>query len=600
MYNMARQELTKEDFKASFAVIKETLKPHQATVIFLIILSVIAAAADSFVPLLAGRIFDSIIAVAGGEQIAATGILLIIAIWFGLKVISDIAGWRIDIGTEKLGTRVYAEYISWGFSQLLFLPISFHKKHKQGVVGEKINRAANSIDTIISRVLVRVVPEFLTVALVFVLAFLIEPLLTLILAVAIPIYIFILWLSVSDVALLQRKMFRAWSGAYGDAYEALGNIQEIKQAASEEYERRELARKFVRRAAGIWIRLHVAWGRLSFAQKVLITLTQLAIFTASIFLVRDGSITPGELVAFNAYAAILFGPFVILGQNWQTIQNGAVVIREARKLLTTPTETYEPKGAVALKNLRGEVEFKNVSFRYEAKKEVLSDVSFHARPGEIVALVGESGVGKSTIADLILRFYFPTEGEIFIDGHDIRKLELKAYRRQISVVPQEVSLFNDTIEENIRYGSFTASQKAMEEAARLAHAREFIEKFPKKYKTLVGWRGIKLSVGQKQRIAIARAILQNPHILILDEPTSALDAKSEKYIQESLEELMKGRTTFIIAHRLSTVRKADKIIVLDKGKIAEQGKHDELLAIPNGIYRHLYNLQIGFVGNKKA
>ena len=220
----------------------------------------------------------------------------------------------------------------------------------------------------------------------------------------------------------------------------------------------------------------------------------------------------------------------------------------------------------------------------------MKNVSFTVKPGEVVALVGESGVGKTTLIELILAFHFPTRGKIFIDGHDIRSLDLKNYRSKIATVPQEISLFNDTVLMNIRYGNFGASDVKARRAAEEAHAAEFIESFPKKYRQLVGWRGVKLSTGQKQRIAIARAILRDPRILILDEPTSALDAKSEEVIKASLAKLMRGRTTFIIAHRLSTVQHADKIIVLDKGTIAEVGRHEELLQ-RGGIYRRLYDIQ---------
>jgi subfamily B ATP-binding cassette protein MsbA len=195
--------------------------------------------------------------------------------------------------------------------------------------------------------------------------------------------------------------------------------------------------------------------------------------------------------------------------------------------------------------------------------------------------------------DLISGYYRPTKGRIMVDGHAVQRLDLKFLRSQIAVVPQELLLFNDTIKANIRYGSFGASDGAIHTAAKKAHADEFIQLFAKKYNQLVGERGIKLSVGQKQRIAIARAILRNPRILTLDEPTSALDAKSEAVIAESLGELMAGRTTFIIAHRLSTVRRADMILVLDKGRIVERGRHEELIQIPNGVYRKLYELQIG-------
>lgn len=299
-------------------------------------------------------------------------------------------------------------------------------------------------------------------------------------------------------------------------------------------------------------------------------------------------------MAFNGYAAMIFGPFAVLGRNWDLVQNGFAAIARAEKILGLPEETYVPKDALIISDIHGGVEYKNVSFRYEKNNTlVLKDISFSVSPGESVALVGESGVGKSTLIDLLSFYYEPTSGIVSIDGHDLKNIDLMNLRSAIAVVPQEIILFNDTVKNNIRYGRFGASDEAVERAARLAHADEFIGRFPKKYNQLVGERGIKLSVGQKQRLAIARAILRDPKILILDEPTSALDAKSERFITESLTELMKGRTTFIIAHRLSTVRRANRIIVLDKGKIVEIGTHEELIGKPGGVYKKLYDLQMG-------
>jgi ABC-type multidrug transport system fused ATPase/permease subunit len=262
-------------------------------------------------------------------------------------------------------------------------------------------------------------------------------------------------------------------------------------------------------------------------------------------------------------------------------------------MLAVPPEIYIPANAVAPKKLAGNVAFENVSFAYPKGKPVLQDVSFSVRPGEKVALVGESGVGKTTIIDLLSGFYFPKKGKILIDGTDVRRMDLAAYRSRIGVVPQEPALFNDTVENNIRYGNPGRSRKELIAAAKEAHAHEFIEAFPKKYRQIVGWRGIKLSIGQKQRIALARAFLRGPDILILDEPTSALDAKSEHFIKNSLKKLMEGRTTFIIAHRLSTVREADNILVFKEGKIVEQGNHEQLIKIPNGVYRSLHEFQSG-------
>jgi subfamily B ATP-binding cassette protein MsbA len=215
------------------------------------------------------------------------------------------------------------------------------------------------------------------------------------------------------------------------------------------------------------------------------------------------------------------------------------------------------------------------------------------KPGQVIALVGESGVGKSTTISLISGYYFPTQGSVHIDGIDTRKLDLTSLRQQIGVVPQEVALFNDTLMANIRYGTFGASEADVLRAAKEAHMEDFISALPHKYETIVGERGIKLSVGQKQRVAIARAILRNPSILILDEPTSALDAQTEQIVTGALEKLMHGKTTFIIAHRLSTVRKADMVLVFQKGKIVEKGTHNELVAKEGGVYRRLYDYQIG-------
>lgn len=390
-----------------------------------------------------------------------------------------------------------------------------------------------------------------------------------------------------------RCRFIAYNRAYGDAYDAVANIQPIKQATAEKFERQKIYKIFQLRAVKFYNEYIAIWQSFSQIQKILITFTQVSIFIMSYVLISRNELTIGQMVMFVGYGSMIFGPFMALGRNWQTIQNGLVAIQRSQKVLSLPSEPYNALGSIALDRVRGDVEYNNIYFSYEGKKPVLDGISFEAKAGEIVALVGESGVGKTTIIDLLSRFYDPKKGKILLDGNDIKDLNLMFLRSQIAVVPQEVILFNDTIKNNINYGNFKATDKEIKRAAQLAHADEFIESFSRKYNQLVGERGIKLSVGQKQRVAIARAVLRNPKILILDEPTSALDAKSEKYVTEALEELMRGRTTFIIAHRLSTVRKADKIIVLNKGRVAEIGRHEELIRKPDGIYKKLYELQFG-------
>ncbi|MBT4731653.1 ATP-binding cassette domain-containing protein, partial [Candidatus Woesearchaeota archaeon] len=286
---------------------------------------------------------------------------------------------------------------------------------------------------------------------------------------------------------------------------------------------------------------------------------------------------------------------VVLGRQWQTIQNGILALERVEKILELPTEEYEnSKNTLNGNDFKGSVEFKNVFFVYKKNEPtVLKDISFKVNAGETVALVGESGVGKSTAMELVSGYYFPSKGKVLIDGYDTKETSLKSIRENIAIVPQEPVLFNDTVKHNIRYGSFKATDEEIKNAAKEAHADVFIEQFPKGYSQVVGERGIRLSVGQKQRIAIARAMLRNPKILILDEPTSALDAKTEKFITESLDRLMEDKTTFVIAHRLSTVRKADKILVFKAGKVVEEGKHDDLIKIKDGVYKYLHDYQIG-------
>ncbi len=319
-------------------------------------------------------------------------------------------------------------------------------------------------------------------------------------------------------------------------------------------------------------------------------------------LLRSGAISPGELTRFVLYTTFVAGAMGQAAELFSQIQKTVGATQRVRELLREPTEIGSDVSAVNAPplpaRLRGEVSFEAVNFRYPARPEVavLRDITLAARPGERIALVGPSGAGKSTLTALLLRFYDPESGRLLIDGRDARDYPLAWLRGQMAIVPQDILLFGGTIAENIVYGRPGADPDAVREAARQANADEFISAFPEGYATLVGDRGIKLSGGQRQRVAIARAILKNPSILILDEATSSLDSEGERLVQVALDRLMQGRTTFIVAHRLATIRHADKIAVIEAGRVVEFGNHDELSAKPDGLYRRLSSLQFGQPG----
>ena len=307
--------------------------------------------------------------------------------------------------------------------------------------------------------------------------------------------------------------------------------------------------------------------------------------------VIDGAVSPGELFAFVLFAGILIGPFSSAARVFAQIREAQGATARVFEILDTQSEIRDLPNAIALPPVSGHIAAEHVSFAYDARQPVLTDVSFEATPGELVAIVGPTGAGKTTVMNLLHRFYDPTEGRITVDGIDLRQVTLESWYRQIALVPQETILFGGTILDNIRYGNRDATEEAVKEASRAAYAHDFIMGFPDQYQTLVGEKGINLSGGQRQRIAIARAVLKNPRILLLDEATSSLDTESERLVQEALERLMKGRTTVVIAHRLTTIQRADRILVLDKGRVVESGTHGELMA-RQGLYHYLYSIRL--------
>jgi len=338
------------------------------------------------------------------------------------------------------------------------------------------------------------------------------------------------------------------------------------------------------------------WSRgIEIAWAVTLPMASAALLMYGGWQVLNGSLTLGALMMFLFYLAMLLEPLAVLANSSTQFQNNLAALDRVLDLLSEPLEFPEAPNALEIQseNVLGRVTLENVSFRYPtSEKDVLTNINLDVQPGEMLAFVGPSGAGKTTLCNLIARFYDPTEGSVKLDGRDLRDIELNHFRRLLGIVEQEVFLFDGTVADNIGYGDKDATFEQIRSAAQLAHADEFILQLENGYETKIGERGVRLSGGQRQRIAIARAILANPRILILDEATSNLDTESEQYIQQSLIEMMKGRTSFVIAHRLSTIRHANRIVVVDHGRIIEIGTHAELLKA-GGRYRDMVRLQLG-------
>ncbi len=589
-------EQEKAPFKEGVQGVWRHVLPHKALLVWLIILGLISAVANGLVPYVTGRFFDALIGISAGTPASASGLPLwgiLLAAWALIQVVANGTDWVKDRMRRMLDTKIQFNVETSGFNHFLRLPLSYHTDaHVNGELN-KVSNASWQISMIVQNV-INLTPQFLSVIIGIVLALSINTLLAGVLALGVLVYVATLIPLLIPVAKKDNEARKLWQESWSDAAEAVHQVTSVKQAAAEEYERKKNDTTFMGKVYELWMKLERTWSDVSFYQRLIVFLTQLAIFVISVQYVAGSVLTVGELVALNGYALMFFGPFVALGFSWQTIQNGLTSAAHLEGIFRIPEETYRPENAQAPERSDGTVQFSDVSFAYKDDATgVLHGVDFQTRPGEVVALVGESGAGKSTMISLLSGYYFPSDGSVSVDGVDTRRWDLVDLRSRIAVVPQEVALFNDTVRMNIRYGTFDASDTAVEEAARQAHIHDYITGLEKGYDTLVGERGVKLSVGQKQRVAIARAVLRDPEILILDEPTSALDSRTERLITESLEKLMKGRTTFIIAHRLSTVRKADTILFLKDGKIAERGSHGELMKIPNGEYRKLYELHIG-------
>ena len=476
------------------------------------------------------------------------------------------------------------------FRHLMRLSLNYFESNPTGRIMARVLYDVEAVQSVLSGELVNIITNIITMVVVLVILYVYSWQLAIVATVALPLYVLNFLLLKRRIRHLAAEARSQYSQVYATLSEAIAGIRVIESFAREHWEARRFVHE-IRQSMSLNIRVG-RWRIILHSNANLLTqIANLAILGIGCYLILyPGTLSIGDLVAFRAYVGMLYGPIIALVTISDVINWASTAVERIFETLDTVTSVQEAKEPIRLDTVKGRVEMRHVDFAYEPSEPVLRDINLVAEPGEVTALVGPSGGGKTTVVHLVPRFYDPTSGQILIDAEDLRDVSLASLRQQIGMVMQESFLFSGTLRENIKYGKPKATDEEVVQAAIAANAHDFIMEFPDGYETRVGERGSRLSGGQRQRITIARAILSNPRILILDEATSDLDSESEALIQQALEYLMQGRTTFIIAHRLSTIINADRILVLDKGEIVEQGTHAEL-ATGGGLYEKLSNVQ---------
>ncbi len=580
---MANKKLKESSVKKFFL---DMSKEHKKELTVIIAIAAFGSILTAFVPYLYGKLFDLALI----PNTTITLLLSLIGIWAVLGLISNFTSARTSALGDTLGAKISLESEVEAYGHFLTLPVSFHKTKKTGEILERVTRGSWNLQRFIQMVS-SLLPSILFLVFSLIVMLIIQWELGLMVMFTFIIYSIITLKLTKPVLKSQENMQEVFEKEYGNVYDKLYNVFLIKNFTMEENEKKQFFKSFIKKALPPYKESAEKSARLQHIQGIIYNLSFVIILGAAIFFLRNGQITQGEFIMFFGYINLSFSPFFRLGEFYNFYKRASVVIKRIIKLKDIVPEAMK-HGDKTIKEFKGKIEFKNLSFSYNKNKETLNNINLKINSGESIALVGESGVGKTTLSELIFGYYQPSKGNIFLDEVNISKLKLKWLREQIAIVPQEISMFNDTLINNLKYANSKASFKDIVRAAKAADAHKFIMSLPKKYKTFIGERGVKLSVGQKQRVAITMAFLKDPKILILDEPTSALDAKSEKSVQEGMKQLIKGRTTIIIAHRFSTVKNADKIVVLGKRKILEIGNHKELMK-KKGKYYELYSLQKG-------
>lgn len=560
------------------------IRPYTKTILTAIFCIVVAAGSNLYVPWIIKDMIDKVLAEKDMEMLnyISIGIVVVFLIrgifYFGQSYLVSYVGQRVVIDIRG---QLYRKFQR--------LPLAYYDKHR---TGEMMSYISNDVAALQNAMVDKLI-ELITEISVFIgslgMMFYLDWKLSLLTFAVVPMVgqamnIFGKKLKKSGT-MIQERM----ADMTAMLQESLSAVRVVKSFVREDHEIKRYDQENERNfeAAMLNIRL---MSMLTPTVEFLAALAVTVIVWFGGYEVVEGRITAGALVAFLTYAVNLANPVKRISRAFGTMQQALAAADRVFAVMDLPETIADKLDAKPLPKVTGRVKVDNVSFGYNEEAPAVKNISFDVKPGQMIAFVGPSGAGKSTIANLLPRFYDVTEGSITVEGMDVRDVTLSSLREQIGIVPQETMLFSGTVWENIRYGRLDATNEEIVEAAKAANADEFIRQLPNGYDTKLGERGVNISGGQRQRLAIARAILKDPQILILDEATSALDTESEKVVQAALDRLMVGRTSFVIAHRLSTILSADRILVLDHGEIVEDGTHEELL-VKGGLYSNLYNIQ---------
>ena len=551
---------------------------------------VLAKAANVYVPLVLGDAVDQLGALDQQHGLWLGIPLAVILAYGAFRLTVLVLNQLRDALFARVAQNAVRTLALQVFEHLHTLSMRFHLSRKTGALNRFIDRGTNSIQFLLSFVAFNIVPTFIEVLLVGgILWALFGFAYTAITVITIAVYVWLTFFITAWRTRIRRQMNDADNDISTRTVDSLLNFETVRYFNNEAHEatRLDLALADYEKAA---VRTRESLSLLNVAQAAVITIGVTAMLILAALDIRDGEMTVGDFVVVNTYLMQLAIPLNMLGTVYREIRQAMVDMENLFSLMDEATDVADAPDAESLRCSSGAIEFRNVSFGYESDRRILHNVSFTAASGSTTAIVGPTGSGKSTISRLLLRFYDPDSGQVLIDNRNIRSLTQHSLRRVIGVVPQDTVLFNDTLYYNIAYGDPLADDDHILAAARAAQLHDFVQSLPAGYQTLVGERGLKLSGGEKQRVAIARALLRDPEIFFFDEATSSLDSTTEREIQDNLARLSQGRTSLVIAHRLSTVVGADQILVLDDGRITEQGTHPQLLA-EKGLYAQMWQQQ---------